>query len=629
MNIINIEHISKIYGEKTIFDDASFGIQEGDKIGIVGINGAGKSTLLKMIAEKENPDSGQIIRQNGLKIAYVPQNPVFPEDADIRSYAFDRGDGEDWKVESCLTELGIREYDIPISHLSGGQKRRVVLAKVLAQDFDVLLLDEPTNHLDGSMIAWLEEYLRSYRGTVIMVTHDRYFLDRVTNRILEISRGKMYGYDADYSGFLELKAAREEMELASERKRQSILRMELEWAKRGCRARSTKQRARLERLEALNSGKAPVKDQTVELDSVETRMGKKTIEFHHVSKSYGEKKILEDFTYIVLKNQRLGIIGPNGCGKSTVMKMIAGIAEPDSGHIDIGDTVKIGYFAQEEQDMDDSQRVIDYVKDIAEYITTKDGKISASQLLERFLFTPDMQYAPIGKLSGGEKRRLYLLGVLAENANVLLFDEPGNNLDIPTLTILEDYLNSFSGIVIAVSHDRYFLDNMADRIFELDGMGHAVQYEGGYTDYLEAKKRRAGEDAGGNVSGSGRGKARAGEKAGNCSQDSTAGSTSGKDAGQQEADGQKKGAKDWKKNSPQKLKFSYKEQREYETIDADIAALEEKLESVERQIEANATNSVKLKELMEEQERTNALLEEKMERWVYLNDLAEKLAEQG
>ena len=629
MNIINIEHISKIYGEKTIFDDASFGIQEGDKIGIVGINGAGKSTLLKMIAEKENPDSGQIIRQNGLKIAYVPQNPVFPEDADIRSYAFDRGDGEDWKVESCLTELGIREYDIPISHLSGGQKRRVVLAKVLAQDFDVLLLDEPTNHLDGSMIAWLEEYLRSYRGTVIMVTHDRYFLDRVTNRILEISRGKMYGYDADYSGFLELKAAREEMELASERKRQSILRMELEWAKRGCRARSTKQRARLERLEALKSGKAPVKDQTVELDSVETRMGKKTIEFHHVSKSYGDKKILEDFTYIVLKNQRLGIIGPNGCGKSTVMKMIAGIAEPDSGHIDIGDTVKIGYFAQEEQDMDDSQRVIDYVKDIAEYITTKDGKISASQLLERFLFTPDMQYAPIGKLSGGEKRRLYLLGVLAENANVLLFDEPGNNLDIPTLTILEDYLNSFSGIVIAVSHDRYFLDNMADRIFELDGMGHAVQYEGGYTDYLEAKKRRAGEDAGGNVSGSGRGKARAGEKGGNSSADSTAGSTSGKDAGQQEADGQKKGAKDWKKNSPQKLKFSYKEQREYETIDADIAALEEKLESLERQIEANATNSVKLKELMEEQERTNALLEEKMERWVYLNDLAEKIAEQG
>ena len=603
MNSINIEHISKIYGEKTIFDDASFGIQEGDRIGIVGINGTGKSTLLKMIAGEATPDSGQIIRQNGLKIAYVPQNPVFPDDADIRSFAFDRGDGEDWQVESCLTELGIREYDTPIAYLSGGQKRRVVLAKVLAQDFDVLLLDEPTNHLDGGMITWLEEYLRSCRSTILMVTHDRYFLDRVTNRILEISHGKMYGYDADYSGFLELKAAREEMELASERKRQSVLRMELEWAKRGCRARTTKQKARLERLEALKNGKAPLRDQTVELDSVETRMGKKTIELHHVSKSYGEKKILEDFTYIVLKNQRLGIIGPNGCGKSTLVKMIAGLVEPDSGHIEIGDTVKIGYFAQEEQDMDDSQRVIDYVKDIAEYITTKDGKISASQLLERFLFTPDMQYAPIGKLSGGEKRRLYLLGVLAENANVLLFDEPGNNLDIPTLTILEDYLNAFSGIVIAVSHDRYFLDNMADRIFELDGMGHAVQYEGGYTDYLEAKKRRGGEDAG--VSGSGNG--------------SGSGSGREKEAGS---------TKDWKKNRPQKLKFSYKEQREYETIDTDIAALEEKLESIERQIEANATNSVKLKELMEEQERTNALLEEKMERWVYLNDLAEKIAEQ-
>ena len=603
MNIINIEHISKIYGEKTIFDDASFGIQEGDRIGIVGINGTGKSTLLKMIAGEATPDSGQIIRQNGLKIAYVPQNPVFPDDADIRSFAFDRGDGEDWQVESCLTELGIREYDTPIAYLSGGQKRRVVLAKVLAQDFDVLLLDEPTNHLDGGMITWLEEYLRSCRSTILMVTHDRYFLDQVTNRILEISHGKMYGYDADYSGFLELKAAREEMELASERKRQSVLRMELEWAKRGCRARTTKQKARLERLEALKNGKAPLRDQTVELDSVETRMGKKTIELHHVSKSYGEKKILEDFTYIVLKNQRLGIIGPNGCGKSTLVKMIAGLVEPDSGHIEIGDTVKIGYFAQEEQDMDDSQRVIDYVKDIAEYITTKDGKISASQLLERFLFTPDMQYAPIGKLSGGEKRRLYLLGVLAENANVLLFDEPGNNLDIPTLTILEDYLNAFSGIVIAVSHDRYFLDNMADRIFELDGMGHAVQYEGGYTDYLEAKKRRGGEDAG--VSGSGNG--------------SGSGSGREKEAGS---------TKDWKKNSPQKLKFSYKEQREYEMIDTDIAALEEKLESIERQIEANATNSVKLKELMEEQERTNALLEEKMERWVYLNDLAEKIAEQ-
>lgn len=490
MNIINLEHINKIYGEKVIFEDASFGIQERDKIGIVGINGTGKSTLLKVIAGEEVPDSGQVIRQNGLKLAFVPQNPVFPDGADIRSYALESGTDESWQVESNLTELGITDFDQKIEQLSGGQKRRVVLAKILAGHFDVLLLDEPTNHLDQEMITWLEEYLRSYRGTVLMVTHDRYFLDRVTNRILELSHGKMYGYDADYTGFLELKAAREERELATERKRQSVLRMELEWAKRGCRARTTKQKARLERLEELKNGKAPVKDQTVELDSVETRMGKKTVELHHVSKAFGEKKILNDFDYIVLKNQRLGIIGSNGCGKSTLLKMIAGIVQPDSGTIEIGETVKIGYFAQEEKHMDDSQRVIDYVKDIAEYITTKDGRISATQLLERFLFTPDMQYAPIGKLSGGEKRRLYLLGVLAENANVLLFDEAGNNLDIPTLTILEDYLNSFTGIVITVSHDRYFLDNVVDRIFELDGKGGIRQYEGGYSDYLNAKRQQ-------------------------------------------------------------------------------------------------------------------------------------------
>lgn len=617
MNIINIEHISKIYGEKMIFDDASFGIQERDKIGIVGINGTGKSTLLKMICGEEVPDSGQIIRQNGLKIAYVPQNPAFPEKADIRSYALQEGEAESWQVESNLLELGITDFSERLGNLSGGQRRRVVLAKTLAGEFDVLLLDEPTNHLDGEMITWLEEYLRAYRGTVVMVTHDRYFLDRVTNRILEISHGKMYGYDAAYSGFLELKAAREEMEMASERKRQSILRIEMEWAKRGCRARTTKQKARLERLEALKSGSAPERDQTVELDSVETRMGKKTIELHHVSKSYGEKKILEDFSYIVLRNQRLGIIGPNGCGKSTLIRMIAGITEPDSGSVEKGETIRIGYFAQEEQDMDDSQRVIDYVKEIGEYITTKDGKISASQLLERFLFSPDMHYAPIGKLSGGEKRRLYLLGVLAENANVLLLDEPGNNLDIPTMTILEDYLNSFSGIVIAVSHDRYFLDNMADRIFELDGNGHARQYEGGYTDYLEAKKRR-GEDASGASEGA-QGKNSAGAASGKALERPEEGNGSGES---------RKDTKDWKKGQPRKLKFSYKEQKEYESIDGEIASLEEKLESLERQMAANATNSVKLKELLEEQEKTNALLEEKTERWVYLNELAEKIAEQ-
>ena len=606
MNIINLEHINKVYGEKVIFDDASFGIQERDKIGIVGINGTGKSTLLKVIAGEEVPDSGQVIRQNGLKLAFVPQNPVFPDGADIRSYALENGTDESWQVESNLTELGITDFDQKIEQLSGGQKRRVVLAKILAGNFDVLLLDEPTNHLDQEMITWLEEYLRSYRGTVLMVTHDRYFLDRVTNRILELSHGKMYGYDADYTGFLELKAAREERELATERKRQSVLRMELEWAKRGCRARTTKQKARLERLEELKNGTAPVKDQTVELDSVETRMGKKTVELHHVSKAFGEKKILNDFDYIVLKNQRLGIIGSNGCGKSTLLKMIAGIVQPDSGSIETGETVKIGYFAQEEKHMDDSQRVIDYVKDIAEYITTKDGRISATQLLERFLFTPDMQYAPIGKLSGGEKRRLYLLGVLAENANVLLFDEAGNNLDIPTLTILEDYLNSFTGIVITVSHDRYFLDNVVDRIFELDGKGGIRQYEGGYSDYLNAKRQQ--EESAPmifKINGSSAGK--------------------GEGTGTEENTEEKASKKTWKQNRQEKMKFTYKEQREYETIDEDIAKLEEKLASIERQITANATNSVKLRELMEEQENCAAELEEKEERWMYLNELAEQM----
>ena len=591
MNILNIEHISKIYGEKVIFEDASFGVQEGDKVGIIGINGTGKSTLLKMLAREEVPQTGQIIMQNNVRLAYLPQNPQFPENATILSYIQDCE--AEWKVQSNLTQLGITEYEKQIAVLSGGQRRKVALAKILAQDFDILLLDEPTNHLDEAMISWLEEYLKSFRGTVLMVTHDRYFMDKVTNRILEISHGKMYSYEANYSKFLELKAEREEMELASERKRQSVLRMELEWAKRGCRARTTKQRARLERLEALKNTAAPVGDQSVELESVETRMGKKTIELKHVSKKYGNQVLVEDFNYILLKNQKLGIIGPNGCGKSTLMKLMAGLVEPDSGTVEMGETIKIGYFAQEEQEMDDRQRVIDYVKDIAEYINTKDGKISASQMLERFLFTPDMQYAPIGKLSGGEKRRLYLLVVLSSEINVLLLDEPGNNLDIPTLTILEDYLNSFTGIVVTVSHDRYFLDNVVDRIFEFTGNGKLQQYEGGYTDYLEAKARR---------------------------------NDSVKQLVQTEKKEEKKtSAQTWKQNRTVKLKFTFKEQKEFETIDDDIAKLEEKLEKLDEEIMKNATNSGKLNELTAEKEEAEALLEEKMERWVYLNDLAEKI----
>ncbi len=600
MNVLNLEHISKIYGEKKVFDDVSFGIHEADKIGVIGINGTGKTTLLKMIAGLEIPDEGEVIRQKGLRIAYLPQNPEFPQGTNVLSYVTDGHEGEDWNTESeaktVLTRLGLFDFTEPIAHLSGGQKKRVALAKALVDPADVLILDEPTNHLDNEMAAWLETYLNKFRGVVIMVTHDRYFLDRVTNKILEISHGKLYSYTANYSEFLEQKAQREEMELASERKRQSVLRMEVEWAKRGCRARSTKQKARLERLEALKSGKAPIQDGRVELDSAVTRLGKKTIELHHISKRYGDKVLIDDFDYIVLKNQRLGIIGANGCGKSTLMKIITGRLQPDSGRVEIGDTVQIGYFAQEAVGMDDSQRVIDYVKETAEYVLTKDGRITASQMLERFLFDPAMQYTPIGKLSGGEKRRLYLLHVLMSAPNVLVLDEPTNDLDIPTLTILEDYLESFAGIVIAVSHDRYFLDNVADRIFAFEGNGRIVQYEGGYTDYQEAVRRKEQRTGDGKTESGRKGVSEKVEK-----------------------------KKDWKQNQPTKLRFSFKEQREYETIDGEIAQLEERIEKLDADMERNATNSAKLSELLHEKEKTEKELEEKMERWVYLNEIAERI----
>lgn len=603
MNVLNIEHISKLFGEKRIFDDVSYGIHEGDKIGIIGINGTGKSTLLKIIAGIEEPDEGQIIKQTGLRITYLPQNPEFPEGATVLSYVIDGKYQKEWNTESeaktVLNKLGIEEHDARIDTLSGGQKKRVALARTLINPADVLILDEPTNHIDNEMALWLEDHLNKFKGIIIMVTHDRYFLDRVTNKILEISHGKLYGYTANYSQFLELKAQREEMELASERKRQSILRMEIEWAKRGCRARTTKQKARLERLEALKNGTVPTKDATVELESIGTRMGKKTIELHNVSKSYDGKTIIKDFNYIVLKNQRLGIIGPNGCGKSTLMKLITGVLQPDKGEIEIGDTIQIGYFAQEAEEMDTNQRAIDYIKDIADFVPTKAGRITASQMMERFLFDGNLQYTPVSKLSGGEKRRLYLCKVLMESPNVLILDEPTNDLDIPTLTILEDYLDSFNGIIITVSHDRYFLDNLVDRIFAFEGNGHLQQYEGGYTDYLEARQRLNGDQ--------------------------------GTVTGKKVSDSKKtKGTgKDWKKDQPKKLKFTFKEQKEYDEIDDEIAALEERIEELDREMMANATNSAKLSELTIQKEQAERELEEKMERWVYLNDLAEKIAAQG
>ena len=595
MNILNIEHISKIYGEKVIFDDVSLGIHSGDKIGVIGVNGTGKTTLLKIIAKINEPDKGQIICGNGIRVSYLPQNPEFPKKQSILEYVMDGKEHQDWKTESeaktILTKLGIYDFDEGCDHLSGGQKKRVALARTLVDPTEVLIIDEPTNHLDNDMVLWLEEFLNSFRGVLIMVTHDRYFLDRVTNKIVEIDKGKLYEYDTNYSGFVELKVQREEMELATERKRQSLLRVEMEWMKQGIKARGTRQRARTERFEELKNAKGPSMQQNVEMDSISSRLGKTTIELEHISKGFGNKHLINDFSYIFLRDDRIGFIGPNGCGKSTLMKMIMGILKPDEGNITIGDTVKIGYFAQENEDMTGDIRVIDYIKNVAEYIQTTKGQASASQMLDRFLFPPELQYTPLDKLSGGEQRRLYLLKVLMEAPNVLILDEPTNDLDIQTLTILEDYLDTFAGIVITVSHDRYFLDRIVNRIFAFEEGGHLKQYEGGYTDYIEKVKPAAKPE-----------KSKPAKKENN--------------------------GKKFQKEHQKKLKFTYKEQKEFETIDDDIAKLEEKLEQLDEEIMENATNSGKLAELTEQKESAQAELDEKMDRWVYLNDLAEQIANQ-
>ena len=592
MNILNIEHISKIFGDKTIFDDVSLGVHQGDKIGVLGVNGTGKSTLLKIIAGMETADEGEVIFGRGIRTAFLPQNPEFPDGAKVLSYVtegkHDPDGGEPVsEAKAILTKLGICDFEETVDHLSGGQKKRVALARTLVDPADILILDEPTNHIDNDMALWLEDYLKRFKGVLIMVTHDRYFLDRVTNKIAEIDKGKLYTYDSNYSGFLALKTQREEMELAAERKRRSLLRTELEWVKRGPQGRGTKQKARLDRYEQLKNMEGPGEARNVEMDSVGTRLGKKTIELHRISKAYGEKKLIKDFTYIILRDDRLGIIGPNGCGKSTLMKIITGRLVPDSGEVVTGDTVKIGYFAQENEDMEDDIRVIDYIRDVADYIQTPGGKISASQMLERFLFTPSMQYTPLSKLSGGEKRRLYLLKVLMDAPNVLVLDEPTNDLDIATLRVLEDYLDSFQGIVLTVSHDRYLLDRIAGRIFAFEGGGEIKQYEGGYTDYLRAVK-----------------------------------------PAEQTKPKEKTDKKSWKQKDT-RLRFSYKEQREYETIDEDIERLEEKIASVGQQMEENASQYTKLAELTEEKSKLEEQLNGKMERWVYLNDLAEKIQAQN
>ncbi len=608
MNILSVENITKAYGERKLFDNTSFYLEEKEKVGIIGINGTGKSTLLKMIAGLEDTDEGKITMANHVVCSYLPQHPFFEEEETVieavlrrareGSRAYEDVGARETEAKSMLTKLQVTDFEARCGTLSGGQRKRLALVAALLTDSDILILDEPTNHLDTQMADWLEEQLKKRNGSVIMITHDRYFLDSVADRIIEIDKGKIYSYQANYAGYLELKAVREEDALASERKRQSILRKELAWVRRGARARTTKQKARLERYEELKNITAPVSDGQVELQSVASRLGKTTIEIENISKSYGSKKLIEDFSYIFLKNDRIGFVGKNGCGKTTLMKIITGEILPDTGNITIGQTVKIGYYTQEigDEEMPPNQKVIDYIKEVAEYVQTKDGSISASQMLEKFLFEGKDQYGLLKKLSGGEKRRLYLLKVLMGAPNVLILDEPTNDLDIATLTVLEDYLDSFPGIVITVSHDRYFLDRIVQRIFAFEADGKIRQYEGGYTDY----KNKTEETE--SIAAVGR------ENAGS--------SKPGKDS---------KGS--WKQRSA-KLKFSYQEQKDYETIEEEIVTLEEKTEQLEQQILKAATDFVKLNQLTEEKRMLQQLLEEKMERWMYLEDLKARIEAQ-
>ena len=597
MNLLTVEQVTKSYGEKILFDGVSMGINQGEKIGLIGVNGTGKSTLLKMIAGMETPDAGQIVKGNAVRIEYLPQTPEFDLQCSILENVIAGKEHEKsyWNLEGqarkMLQNLGIDHPSQLAGELSGGQRKRAALVRTLLSPADILILDEPTNHLDHEMAAWLEDYLNQFDGAILMITHDRYFLDKVTNQIVELDQGKLYSYHTNYSGFLERKVQREEMELATERKKASLYRMDLEWIQRGARARSTKQKAHIQRFEELKNREIPKKAREITISSVTSRLGKQIIELKGISKQYGDKRLFDDFTYIFLKNDRIGIIGNNGCGKSTLLKIIQGTVKADQGEIVIGQTVRIGYFSQENEWMPDNQRVIDYIRDTAEYIETRDGKITASKMLERFLFDGAMQYSMIEKLSGGEKRRLYLLKVLMEVPNVLILDEPTNDLDIQTLCVLEDYLDQFEGVVITVSHDRYFLDRIVQRIFSFED-GEIVLYEGNYSDYWE--KSRSSREA-------------------------------EKERNDRKAVSEEKKKSVRPKPKRDRVRFSYNEQREYETIDQEIAKLEQAHKEIEAQIERDSGSYSKLQELFEQKEQLEKQLEEKMERWVYLNDMAEKM----
>ncbi len=592
--LLSAENISKNYGTKQLLQSAELYLNERERIGIIGINGTGKSTMLKIFAGVEEADEGRITIQRNARVAYLSQNPDMDDNNTVLEQVFsgfapELREVNEYEVKAMLTKLGINDFEAKIGTLSGGQKKRTALAATLIQPADILILDEPTNHLDSEMVMWLEDKLRRFSGGMIMVTHDRYFLERVVTKIVELSRGKLYSYEANYSKYLELKAERYEMAEASERKRQAILRREKEWIMRGARARGTKSKERIERYYTLKEMDAPETDDSVQLVTMSSRLGKKLIEIDGVSKGFGGKAVLDNFSYNIKRSDRIGIVGKNGAGKSTLLNLIAGRMEPDSGIIDVGSTVKIGYFSQEGKELDPNMRVYDYIRETAAEVRTEEGTFSASQMLERFLFNSDLQYSPIGKLSGGERRRLFLLNILVSAPNILLLDEPTNDLDIETLTILEDYLDSFSGAVIAVSHDRYFLDKIADAIFDVRGGGVVDIYSGNFSDYLE--KRPPEED-------------------------------------EKRPAAEKKSAEP-RQPKPQKLKFSFKEQREYETIDDDLAAIEDEKAQCEKDIAACGSDYVKLMELNEKLEDITKRLDEKTERWLYLTELAEKIEAQG
>lgn len=590
MNLLTIKGMTKAYTNRVLFDHVDFSINENEKIGVIGINGTGKSTLLRVAAGLDTPDEGSVVKGNNVHIRYLSQNPEFAPQTTIYEYVIKANTTPEnqWTIEgdakAILNRLGFTQYDMAVDKLSGGERKRVALAGALLAASDILILDEPTNHLDRWMTVWLEDYLRSYKGALLMVTHDRYFLDRVSNRILEIDRGHLYSYQTNYEGFLELKAQREEMASATEQKRQNILRRELAWIRRGAKARSTKQKARIGRFNELKNAGCEEHTESAKLSSVYSRMGKKTIELKGISKSYGGRTLIRDFSYIFLKNEAVAFVGANGCGKSTLMRIITGREQPDEGTVETGDTIRIGYFAQENGELDPKQRVIDCIRDVAEYVPTPEGRVSASLMLERFLFDSALQYSLIGSLSGGEKRRLYLIKVLMSAPNVLILDEPTNDLDIQTLSILEDYLENFDGITVIVSHDRYFLDRSADRLFVFDGNGNITEEV--YKDAEEILRDSAGN------------------------------------GNEREGKGGLKPA--WNKGE-RALKFTYQEQKEYDTIEDDISALEDKLASLEKEMLACATDFVKLNELGKQKEETEAALEHKLERWEYLTGLAERI----